>query len=72
MDYGKSSARKRQLNNETIVSTVMSNIGLEIALKTKNIKLLRTAVGDKYVLQELIENKFINRRRTIGTYYFSE
>jgi phosphoglucosamine mutase len=32
----------------------MSNLGLEIALQSKNIKLLRTAVGDKYVLQELI------------------
>jgi phosphoglucosamine mutase len=45
---------KGKLNNQTIVSTVMSNIGLEIALNSKNIKLLRTAVGDKYVLQELI------------------
>ncbi len=44
-----------KLNNQTIVSTVMSNIGLEIALNSKNIKLLRTAVGDKYVLQELIK-----------------
>ncbi len=42
------------LNNQTIVATVMSNIGLEIALNSKNIKLLRTAVGDKYVLQELL------------------
>ncbi len=44
-----------KLNNQTVVSTVMSNIGLEIALQTKNIKLLRSAVGDKYVLQELIK-----------------
>ncbi|MCA1639495.1 MAG: phosphoglucosamine mutase, partial [Acidobacteria bacterium] len=43
-----------KLNNRTIVATVMSNIGLEAALQTKNIKLLRTAVGDKYVLQELL------------------
>ncbi|CAN5445944.1 phosphoglucosamine mutase [soil metagenome] len=44
-----------KLNNQTIVATVMSNLGLEIALKSKNIKLLRTAVGDKYVLQELLK-----------------
>jgi phosphoglucosamine mutase len=43
-----------KLNNRTIIATVMSNIGLEAALQTKNIKLLRTAVGDKYVLQELL------------------
>ncbi|MDQ3711208.1 MAG: phosphoglucosamine mutase [Acidobacteriota bacterium] len=44
-----------KLNNQTVVATVMSNIGLEIALNSKNIKLLRTAVGDKYVLRELLE-----------------
>lgn len=43
-----------KLNNQTVVATVMSNIGLEIALQSKNIKLLRAAVGDKYVLQELL------------------
>ncbi|MDQ3749132.1 MAG: phosphoglucosamine mutase, partial [Acidobacteriota bacterium] len=44
-----------KLNNQTVVATVMSNIGLEIALNSKNIRLLRTAVGDKYVLQELLK-----------------
>lgn len=44
----------RQLNNDTVVATVMSNIGLEIALREKNIKLVRTDVGDKYVLEELL------------------
>lgn len=48
-DHGK-------LKNDAVVATVMSNIGLEIALKTKNIKLVRTAVGDKYVLQELLKS----------------
>ncbi len=45
-----------KLNNQTVVATVMSNIGLEIALNSKNIKLVRTAVGDKYVLAKLLEN----------------
>jgi phosphoglucosamine mutase len=44
-----------RLNNQTVVATVMSNIGLEIALNTRKIKLLRAAVGDKYVLQELLK-----------------
>jgi len=44
-----------KLNNQTVVATVMSNIGLEIALSSKDIKLVRTAVGDKYVLQELLD-----------------
>jgi phosphoglucosamine mutase len=46
-----------KLNNDTVVATVMSNIGLELALKSKNINLLRTSVGDKYVLQSLIETE---------------
>ncbi len=45
-----------KLKNKTIVATVMSNIGLEIALTSKDFKLLRTAVGDKYVLQELLDS----------------
>ncbi len=44
-----------KLNNQTVVATVMSNIGLEIALNSKDIKLVRTAVGDKYVLRELLD-----------------
>jgi phosphoglucosamine mutase len=44
-----------KLANSTVVATVMSNIGLEIALRSENIELLRTDVGDKYVLQKLIE-----------------
>ena len=45
---------KEQLVHDTVVATVMSNIGLEIALRSKGIALVRTAVGDKFVLDELI------------------
>lgn len=48
---------QRKLTNQTVVATVMSNIGLEIALESKDIKLLRTSVGDKYVLQRLLETE---------------
>lgn len=44
-----------KLDNQTVVATIMSNIGLEIALNSKNIELRRTSVGDKYVLQELLD-----------------
>jgi phosphoglucosamine mutase len=37
-----------------VIATVMSNIGLEIALKRHGIYLVRTAVGDKYVLEEML------------------
>ncbi len=42
-----------RLQDDTVVATVMSNIGLEIALRAVGIKLVRTDVGDKYVLDEL-------------------
>lgn len=45
------------LEGDKVIATVMSNIGLEIALKSKNIELIRTAVGDKYVLEELLKNR---------------
>jgi len=44
-----------QLLNKMVVATVMSNIGLEIALAGSGIKLLRAPVGDKYVLAELLQ-----------------
>jgi|ERR1051325_1008921 phosphoglucosamine mutase len=45
----------RQLKGDVVVATVMSNIGLEIALRSAGIKLVRTDVGDKYVLEELLK-----------------
>jgi len=44
-----------KLKDNTVVATVMSNIGLEIAFRSAGIKLVRTDVGDKYVLEKLLE-----------------
>jgi phosphoglucosamine mutase len=46
-----------RLKDNTVVATVMSNIGLEIAFRAAGIKLVRTGVGDKYVLDELLRLK---------------
>ncbi|MET0645385.1 MAG: phosphoglucosamine mutase [Pyrinomonadaceae bacterium] len=43
-----------ELDGERVVATVMSNIGLELALRSRGIELLRADVGDKYVLEELL------------------
>jgi phosphoglucosamine mutase len=48
---------RNNLREDTVVATVMSNIGLELALKSRGIKLVRTDVGDKYVLEELLRLK---------------
>ena len=42
------------LPQATVVSTVMANLGLERALERLGIRMLRTAVGDKYVLEEMV------------------
>ncbi|BDC48341.1 phosphoglucosamine mutase [Bryobacterales bacterium F-183] len=42
------------LGVKTVVATVMSNMGLEVALRDRGIDLVRTAVGDKYVLEEMV------------------
>lgn len=45
-----------QLSNDTVVTTVMSNLGLYKALEAKGIKTEKTAVGDKYVCENMMEN----------------
>lgn len=45
--------RKGLLRNNLVVSTVMSNLGLRLALKDLGIKHLMTQVGDRYVLQQM-------------------
>src|SRR4051812_48634475 len=42
-----------QLRGEGVVATVMSNLGLERKLREAGLKLLRTSVGDRYVLEEM-------------------
>lgn len=49
-------ASKNQLAGNRVVATVMSNLGLELGLQKRGIKLARTSVGDKYVLDELLKN----------------
>ncbi len=44
---------------KTVVATIMSNQGLEVFLQKAGKKLLRTAVGDKYVVQALKEHTFL-------------
>ncbi|GID98093.1 phosphoglucosamine mutase [Amorphoplanes digitatis] len=41
------------LTDNTLVATVMSNLGLRLAMKQAGIRLLETKVGDRYVLEEL-------------------
>ncbi len=50
--------RKRMLKNNTVVSTVMSNFGFEEYLRKNGIRLIRTQVGDRYVVEEMIRGGY--------------
>ena len=50
--------RKKMLKKDTVVSTVMSNLGLEKYLEINNIKLIRTKVGDRYVVERMLDGGY--------------
>ncbi|MEF9990049.1 MAG: phosphoglucosamine mutase [Christensenellaceae bacterium] len=50
--------RRGVLKKDTVVATVMSNMGMEMTLKENGIKLVRSDVGDRYVLEEMIKDGY--------------
>ncbi len=50
---GRDLQARRQLEPPLVIATVMSNLGLELALRAHGIRLERTAVGDRYVLERM-------------------
>lgn len=46
------------LSKDTLVTTVMTNLGLVNAAKEKGIKIVQTKVGDRYVLEEMLKNGY--------------
>lgn len=68
-DYLKS---KGLLKNDTLVATVMSNLGLDIACKEKKINLAKTKVGDRYVLEEMLKEGHILGGEQSGHIIFLE
>ena len=64
--------RERRLKGDTIVATVMSNIGLELALQALGIHLVRTAVGDKYVMEEMLRRDLSLGGEQSGHIIFSD
>src|SRR5205807_10412760 len=47
-----------QLARKTMVTTVMSNMGLEQAMTNAGIKVVRTAVGDRYILERMLSDDY--------------
>ncbi len=63
---------KGLLKGNAIAATVMSNIGLELALKESGIDLVRSAVGDKYVMEEMLKRDLSIGGEQSGHIIFSE
>jgi phosphoglucosamine mutase len=61
-----------RLRGNAVVATVMSNIGLEIALRQLDIDLVRTKVGDKYVMEEMQKRDLSLGGEQSGHLIFSE
>jgi phosphoglucosamine mutase len=61
-----------RLKGNAVVATVMSNIGLEIALRDTGIEMVRCAVGDKYVMEEMLSRGLSLGGEQSGHIIFSE
>jgi phosphoglucosamine mutase len=61
-----------RLNDEVLVATVMSNLGLKIALRDAGISIRETAVGDRYVLETMREGGFNLGGEQSGHVIFSD
>ena len=68
----KQMKREGRLKGNAVVATVMSNIGLEIALREAGIELVRCPVGDKYVMEEMLRRELVLGGEQSGHIIFSE
>lgn len=50
--------KERKLKKNTVVATIMTNMGVENYLKNAGIKMIRTKVGDKYVVEEMLKGGY--------------
>lgn len=66
-----SAKAKGELARDTLVATVMSNLGLRIAMKDAGITMLETKVGDRYVLEQIREGGYTLGGEQSGHIIFS-
>ena len=69
---GKYLKEQGRLNNDTIVTTIMSNLGLYKACDKAGIKYEKTAVGDKYVYENMVQNNHCLGGEQSGHIIFSK
>jgi phosphoglucosamine mutase len=63
---------KKKLKNNTLVTTIMSNIGLFHAMKKEHIKIISTKVGDKYILKSMKKNRISFGGEQSGHFIFKD
>jgi phosphoglucosamine mutase len=61
-----------RLSGNTVIATVMSNLGLQKAFEAHRIEMVRTPVGDKYVLEEMLRRGAVLGGEQSGHIIFSE
>lgn len=61
-----------KLSKDTVVGTIMSNMGLDIYLKENEMNIVKTAVGDRYVLEEMLDSGYIIGGEQSGHIIFLE
>ncbi len=69
---GSSMKRAGHLKGDVVVATVMSNLGLQKAFEAYGIEMVRTPVGDKYVLEEMLKRGAVLGGEQSGHVIFSE
>ena len=69
---GKYLKEKGRLNNNAIVGTVMSNLGLKKFCESENINFVATKVGDRYVLEEMLDRDYVIGGEQSGHVIFKE
>lgn len=69
---GKYLKKKGRLNNNAIVGTVMSNLGLRKFCESENINFVATKVGDRYVLEEMLDKDYMIGGEQSGHVIFKE
>jgi phosphoglucosamine mutase len=69
---GKQMKAEGRLKGNAVVATVMSNIGLEIALRDAGIDIVRCAVGDKFVMEEMMKRDLALGGEQSGHIIFSD
>ena len=69
---GTSLKEKGKLNNDTVVGTVMTNMGLDVYLKRHGMNVVKTKVGDRYVIEEMLKEDYVLGGEQSGHIIFLE